>query len=435
MPPLRIFLDALGCRLNQAELERMGAQLRQAGHVLVADPVDCDWAVLNSCAVTHRAVRDGRARIRSIRRANPRARVAVTGCWSTLEAAEVEALPGVALLVPNEHKHDLPARLGASPSPSPTAREPLPGPRRRARAFVKVQDGCDQACAYCTTTLARGPSRSVPVERVLADLRAAARGGAREAVITGVQLSGWGTDLPGQPTIGDLLDALLAAPLPLRIRLSSLEPWSLPEDLFERWSDRRLCRQLHLPFQAGCDATLARMRRPYRRAQAEALLRRARAIIPGLALSTDVLVGFPGETEAEFAETLSWLDDLALVDAHVFTYSPRPGTAAARLPDPVPPAVAKQRRLELLEVVQSSRRAFLRGLVGETLEVVWVAGRAGTSGGWRLEGVTEHGVRVFAESLENLWSLASSVRILALEGRLLAGEIVDPHPSKGRPTQ
>jgi len=426
MTPLRIHLDALGCRLNQAEIERMAAAFRGSGHAMVAKPEDCDWVVLNSCCVTHRAVRDSRARVRALHRANPRARIAITGCWSTVDEAAARALPGVALLVPNECKDELPALLGGAAGPATRVREPIPGPKRRARAFLKVQDGCDHACAYCITTVARGPSRSVPAAEVLADLRAAERGGAREVVLTGVQLADWGKDLPGSPRIADLLDTLLGRPSQVRIRLSSLEPWGLPEGLFGRWADPRLCRQLHLPFQSGCDATLARMRRPYRRAEAKALVARARRAIPDLALSTDVLVGFPGETDAEFAQTLAWLDGLALADAHVFTFSPRPGTPAAKLPDAVSSAVARERRLAVAALVARSRRAFLEGLLGRSAEAIWVAAKVLDDGAWRLQGVTDRGVRVRAHASMDLWSRADHVRLDGVEPWGMRASILSP---------
>ena len=411
---MRVYLDCLGCRLNQAELERMAAQLRAAGCELVPSAEDCEQVVLNTCTVTHRAARDSRARVRQLHRANPSARIAVTGCWSTLEAQAAAALPGVQLVVPNAEKDQLAALL-CQDQGRPRARLPIPGSRRRARAFLQIQDGCDQACAYCLTTQARGPSRSTPLRTIVAELRAAEAGGALEAVLCGVQLSDWGRVLPGSPNLSSLLDTLLASSAIPRLRLSSLEPWGLPTDLFQRWTDARLCRQLHLPLQSGCDATLARMARPYRRAQASELIRQARAWIPELALSTDILVGFPGETEAEFTQTLAWLAQLNLADAHVFTFSPRPGTRAASMPDPVPSAVARERRLAVMEQVERSRRRYRQRLIGTTQAVLWVSARADDGGTWQLGGLTDHGVPVRATAGADLWNQLSPVRLLRQE--------------------
>ncbi len=418
MSGLRVYLDSLGCRLNQAEIEDLAGQLRAAGHRLVPSVEAADWAVLNSCAVTGKAARDSRARLLRLHRLAPHVRIAVTGCWSTVDPAAAAGLDGVALVVPNRDKRHLAGKLlgaeqaGVEP---PAAHARVPGPRRRARAFLAVQDGCDRACSYCLTTIARGPSRSSALDLVLARAQAAEAAGVGELVLCGVQLSSWGRDLPGSPSLADLLDALLVGTDSSRIRLSSVEPWGLPDGLFERWRDPRLCPSLHLPLQAGCDVTLARMARPYRRAQAQAVISEARRHIPDLALSTDLLVGFPGETEAEHSETLAWVRGLALADVHVFTFSPRPGTRAAGMPDPVPRPVARQRRQRILGAVAPARQAYHRALLGCEATALWVAAqRAGD--GWDLRGVTEHGVQVLAHSPQDLWAQRSLVRLEALEG-------------------
>ncbi len=410
----RVFLDSLGCRLNQAEIERIAAELTAAGHTLVPSPEACDWAVVNTCTVTHRADADSRARLRRVHRLNPLARIIATGCWSTVEAAAAAELAGVVHVVPNGDKASIAALLGEPDSP-PGPRAAIPGPRRRARAFLAVQDGCDRACAYCLTTLARGPSRSASAARVVADAQRAETGGAGELVLCGVQLSGWGRDLPGRPHIGDLLDALLDATASPRIRLSSVEPWGLPPDLFERWDNPRLCRQLHLPLQSGCDATLARMGRPYRRDQAAALIASARRRIPQLAVTTDVLVGFPGETEDDHRASLDWLVAVAPADVHVFPYSPRPGTRAARLPEPVPTELARARRREVLDALAPARGAFRQGLSGTGQEVLWVHGASQPGGRWELSGITDHGVPVRAASAAERWGLRDVVQLADVE--------------------
>jgi threonylcarbamoyladenosine tRNA methylthiotransferase MtaB len=411
-----VHLCALGCRLNQAELEGLAAALRAAGHRLVPTPDQADWVVLNTCTVTHRADADSRAMLRRIHRQAPQARIAVTGCWSEVNPSQAADLPGVDLVVSNADKSALAGLLGpVSMGPVEAARAPIPGPRRRARAFLAVQDGCDQACAYCLTTIARGPARSTPLPELLAQAQAAEAGGAGELVVCGVQLSSWGHDLPGRPHLGALLDALLAGTTTSRIRLSSLEPWGLPGDLFARWADPRLCRQLHLPLQSGCDATLARMGRPYRRGDAADLIAQARAHIPQLALTSDVMVGFPGENEAEFAESCAWLEALLLADVHVFTFSPRPGTPAADMPDPVPVPAARKRRQLVLERLAPAREAFRRSLLASTQDVLWVRSAPAPGGGWDLRGLTDHGVPVQARSDRDRWRGRSEV-VLGRDG-------------------
>ena len=418
MSSLRVHLDSIGCRLNQAEIERLASQLRAAGHTLVPTPEACDWAVLNTCTVTGRADADSRARLRRIHRRNPLARVAVTGCWSTVHGELAATFPGVVHVVANGAKDGLVALLGDTSlcaSEDLPPRAAIPGGRRRARAFLAVQDGCDQACAFCLTTVARGSSRSVPTERVLAELNAAEAGGASEVVLCGVQLAAWGRDLPGSPQLGQLLDAVLASAQLARVRLSSLEPWGLVPGLLDRWAQPGLCPQLHLPLQAGCDATLARMGRPHRRSDVDRIVRRARASDPGIAITADILVGFPGETPAEFSEGLVWFEQLGLADAHVFTFSPRPGTRAAKMPDPIDVAVARERRLRVLGAVDPSRRSFRRGLVGRTVDVVWVASTAAAPGRWGLRGITEHGVPVVAEAGEDRWASRERAEVVSVD--------------------
>jgi threonylcarbamoyladenosine tRNA methylthiotransferase MtaB len=423
---LRVYLTALGCRLNQAELESLAAQLRAAGHRLVATAAEADWVVVNSCTVTARADADSRALLRRLGRAAPSARIAVTGCWSAVRPDEAAAQPGVALVVPNSDKAELPALLtGARTTAAPSSpRVPIPGPRRRARAFLKVQDGCDRACAYCLTTVARGPGRSTPLERVLADARAAEEGGAGELLLCGVQLSGWGADLPGRPWLGDLLDAVLEGTRGVRVRLSSVEPWGLPGELFERWESPRLQPSLHLPLQSGCDATLARMGRANRRGDAEAVIAAARGRIPGLALSADVMVGFPGESEAELEESLGWLVGLKLADSHVFGLSPRPGTPAATMPGQHAREVIRQRRARALAALAAQHRAFREGLLGRALPVLWTRTRPVEGGeGWRLEGVCPQGLPVRARAAEDRWGCRDRVRLRALEGGVLLASL------------
>ncbi len=414
--PVRVYLTALGCRLNQAEIERMAARLQAAGHRLVAEPGDADWVVVNSCTVTGRADADSRALLRRLHREAPAARIAVTGCWSTLQAERAAASPGVALVVANRDKESLVERIAPGVGAAEGAREAIPGPRRRARAFLAVQDGCDRACAFCLTTQARGPSRSSSMASVVASARAAEAGGAQELVLCGVQLAAWGRDLPGRLSLADLVEALLAGTEQARLRLSSLTPWGLPEGLLYSWRHPRLCPSLHLSLQSGCDATLARMARGGDRASAAALIERARDVIPGLAVSADLLVGFPGETEGELEETLAWVEALDLADAHVFGFSPRPGTVAATLHGQVPGDRIRARRAAVLAVVEGTRRRFRAALVGEHADVIWVGHRVQDDGSFLLQGVDERGVPVRALADQDRWGQRERVRIVGLDG-------------------
>ena len=423
---MKVYLDTVGCRLNQAEIERMAREFRAAGHTLVGVPEEADLVVLNTCAVTQAAVADSRQKARQAARAGAKALV-LTGCWATLEPQAAAALPAVTQVVPNPHKDRLvPQVLGLSPQAfdlEPIAREPLPGARLRTRAFVKVQDGCDNRCTFCVTTLARGPGRSRPVAEVLADVRAALRGGAQEVVLTGVHLGSWGHDLTPPRTLRHLVQAVLRETEVPRLRLSSLEPWDLDEAFFALWEDPRLARHLHLPLQSGSAATLRRMARKTTPEAFARLVETARRLIPEVAITTDVMVGFPGETEAEFAESLAFVRQMAFAGGHVFTYSERPGTAAAHMPNPVPHAVRKARNAQMRAVLEESARRYRQRFVGRTLTVLWESAAALGPQGWRLQGITDNYLRVRATAPRNLWNRLTPVRLLRVQDGLLEGQL------------
>ncbi len=416
---MKIYLDTIGCRLNQAEIERMAREFRAAGHELVASPAEADLAVVNTCAVTGPAVADSRQRIRRLARAGV-PRIVATGCWATLEPERAAALPAVDTVVPNPRKDVLvPTLLGLPPERfdlEPIAREPIPGSRARTRAFIKVQDGCDNRCTFCITTVARGPGRSRPVAEVLADIRAALRGGAQEVVLTGVHLGSWGHDFTPPSHLRHLVQAVLRETAVPRLRLSSLEPWDLDAAFFALWEDRRLAPHLHLPLQSGSASVLRRMARKTTPEAFARLVETARRLIPEVAITTDVIVGFPGETEKEFAETLAFVEAMDFAGGHVFTYSERPGTAAATMPRPVPLPVRKARNAALRRVLAASAARYRRRFIGRTLTVLWESAEMQPEGGFLLRGMSGHGLRVEARAAENLWNRLTPVKVLAAEG-------------------
>src|SRR5688500_6383067 len=266
---MKIYLDTIGCRLNQAEIESMALQFRVAGHEIVASANMADMAVVNTCAVTNDAASESRSKIRQIGRAGVNEIIA-TGCWATLQQKEAASLPNVLQVVSNANKDSLVADTKLQPSSlnlypfdsEPISRQPLPGLHRRTRAFIKVQDGCDNHCTFCITTVARGEGRSRPLADVILDVRSALEGGAKEIVLTGVHLGSWGYDFsdPFNADSGNYLSDLIRAILNEtdvpRLRLSSLEPWDLNEEFFLLWEDKRLMPHLHLPLQYGCESTL-----------------------------------------------------------------------------------------------------------------------------------------------------------------------------------
>ncbi len=425
---MKVYLDTVGCRLNQSEIEAMARQFRAAGHTLVASPREADLVVVNTCAVTQKAVADSRKLIRRVARAGAGA-IAVTGCWVSLDPQSARALPGVRWVVPNLEKDRLVATVLNLPQETfdlePVERTPLPGLRLRTRAFIKVQDGCDLRCTFCITTVARGPSRSRPVEDVVRDVKAALQGGAQEIVLTGVHLGAWGKDFDPPMHLKDLVAILLRRlPIP-RLRLSSLEPWDLPEDFFELWEDPRLCRHLHLPLQSGSASVLRRMARRTTPESYARLVETARRFIPDVAITTDIIVGFPGETEAEFEESLAFVRAMDFAGGHVFTYSERPGTAAARMPHPVPHRVRKERNARMRAVLEESAARYRRRFLGRTLTVLWEAASTLGPQGWTLTGLTDNYLRVQALAPENLWNRLTPVRLLRENGHdTLIGEIL-----------
>jgi threonylcarbamoyladenosine tRNA methylthiotransferase MtaB len=423
---MKIFLDTIGCRLNQAELESLARQFREAGHEIVATATDADLAVINTCTVTVEAASDSRAAIRRASRMGA-GEVVVTGCWATLEPDNAAELPGVHKIVPNLQKDTLAADLLGLPKEffdlEPLSRQPLPGLHARTRAFIKAQDGCDNACTFCITTVARGASHSRPLDHILADVQSALNGGTKEIVLTGVHLGSWGLDFPTPQRLADLVFTLLARTSIPRLRLSSLEPWDLEADFFSLWQDGRLCRHLHLPLQSGSKTVLKRMRRKTTPASFAALVQAARTAIPEVAITTDVIVGFPGETETEFSETLEFIKSMNFAGGHVFTYSARPGTPAARMKLQIPHEIRKERNAVLQGVFKEAAWRYRQHFIGRRLPVLWEATDQLSNLGWQLEGLTDNYIRVKATAPEPRWNRLDSVELKENEIDGLRGSI------------
>jgi threonylcarbamoyladenosine tRNA methylthiotransferase MtaB len=426
---MKIHLSSLGCKLNQSEMEALANRLAAGGHQIVATPAEADLCVLNTCAVTHVAAQKSRQALRRLHRENPAARLVATGCYAELVPADLRDLPGVQLVAGNRDKERLAELLdeqdrGLAPAASGLPRSALPVPRFRTRAFVKIQDGCDNACTYCIIHVARGPQWSRPRDQILAEVRAGLAAGYQEIVLTGVHIGAYGRDRGNGGAGGDLWDLvarILAETGVPRLRLSSIEPWDLPERAFRLWDDPRLCRHLHLPLQSGSDATLRRMTRRTNASRFAALVDAAQAAIPDLAVTTDVIVGFPGETEKEFAASLAFVETVGFARVHVFPYSLRPGTPAARMPDQVAPPVKAERAAAMRAVASVGARSFRRRFVGRTLAVLWESCREGEVPVW--SGLTGNYIRVEAASPANLRNTLTATRLLSLVGEGLQGEI------------
>jgi threonylcarbamoyladenosine tRNA methylthiotransferase MtaB len=400
---VKVYLASVGCRLNQSEIETLGRRLLAAGHVLVPDPGQADQAVVNTCAVTRQAAKDGRALVRRIRRSNPQALISVTGCHATLAPGELAALSGAVRIVPNRDKERLLQILDpaaeASPPPydqEPILREFLAGSQANTRAFVKVQDGCDNRCTFCVTTLARGPGRSRALADIIDEIQALAAAGYREAVLTGVHLGSYGRDLGRRHGLAELVRAILHHSDIARLRLSSLEPWDIPPGFFELWQDRRLLPHLHVPLQSGSDRILRRMARRTTCDTFRRLAVQARSLIPGLNLTTDLIVGFPGESEDDHSRSLAFVEEMAFGRLHVFPYSRRPGTAAAEMPGQLPGQVKKQRVRQMIDLGRRLSRAYHAQFEGHLTQVLWEYVVAANGEGLRWTGYTPNYIRVTA---------------------------------------
>ena len=350
---------SLGCRLNLAESETLRGLL--AG--------ESDLVVVNSCAVTAEAVRQTRQAIRRARRERPNARLLVTGCAAEIERSALAAMPEVDGLIANDSKLD-PRSWNVPPAK-------LQPHVAHTRAFVPVQNGCDHACTFCVIPQGRGVSRSLPVVEVLREVERHLDAGAAEVVLTGVDLTSWGGDLPGAPRLGALVSAILSAfPSLMRLRLSSLDGIEIDPELFELIaSEPRVMPHVHLSLQHGHDLILKRMKRRHSRADALNLAERLRARRPDIAFGADLIAGFPTEDAAHHGDNISVVRALGVVHGHVFPYSPRPGTPAARMPQ-VEPAQIKARAAELRAEIEAERTRWLHTLIGIPLAVL--AERDGT---------------------------------------------------------
>lgn len=425
---MNIYLDTIGCRLNQSEIEKIASQFRKSGHQIVSEPAEADLVVVNTCAVTAAAASDSRQKIRQAQKAGAGTIVA-TGCWATLEPENAASLPGVSHVIANNHKDRLVSQILGLPESifdlEPILRERIPGAHQRTRAFIKVQDGCDNFCSFCVTRLARGASHSVPLEDILRDIQAALNAGTKEIVLSGVHLGAWGRDFKENKGLAYLINTILKELPVIRLRLSSLEPWDLDEEFFSLWHDERLCRHLHLPLQSGSAATLRRMVRKTTPDSFANLVEMIRRNIPDIAITTDIIIGFPGETGDEFNESLSFVEQMKFAGGHVFNYSARPQTAAAKLTQITSNAERKNRSLEMRSVLLKSGSEYQQRFLNKTLSVLWEGNWVKDGDRYRMEGLTDNYLKVRAMANANLWNELSQVRIEKAENEYLSGSIVE----------
>ncbi|MGZ5601654.1 MAG: tRNA (N(6)-L-threonylcarbamoyladenosine(37)-C(2))-methylthiotransferase MtaB [Methylobacter sp.] len=427
-----VHLKTLGCRLNEAELETWAQAFQKSGHQITKQAEAAQLIVLNSCAVTQDAARKSRQLIRRIHRDNPQAKLVVSGCYATLNEDEAASLLGVDLIVSNKDKDQLVEKtlselnMDSMPVLSTEPGEISLFTRGRQRAFVKVQDGCRYRCTFCIVTVARGEESSRPVQAVIDEINALHQQGITEVILTGVHLGGYGSDLGNN--LSDLIKAILAeTPLP-RLRLGSLEPWELPGDFFELFNNPRLMPHLHLPLQSGSDTVLRRMARRCKTEEFTAIVSQLRAKIPHFNITTDIIVGFPGETEEEWQDSFNFIKKIGFGHIHIFTYSKREGTKAAGLPGQVNNEVKKQRSRQLHELAEEMKQAFFESNVGNVFPVLWEGySEPLDNGTHRVFGYTPNYLRVGCEISSDVLVENRTINcaITAAEEGYVVGELVE----------
>lgn len=400
------YVENFGCRATQADGAAIERQLETRGLGRAARTADAEVVVLNTCTVTAAADQDARAAIRRIHRENPECKILVTGCYAQRAPDEIAVIPGVTWIVGNSHKHEVgrvvcgdssfislatltPTLHTAEPDTSSLApqasrlvgdifahTELLAAPvfgagADKTRPNLKVQDGCDNRCSFCVIPSVRGHSRSLPLGEVLSQVNALVASGYRELVISGINLGRWGRDFPRPQKFITLVRAILERTALEKLRISSVEPMDWSDELIALVADKaRIANHAHVPMQSGSDAVLRRMFRRYRPWHYAEKIRKIRQAAPDAAIGADVMVGFPGETDAEFEQTRRMVEELPFTYLHVFTYSSRPGTRSAAMKDQVPPPVMKERNRVLRELAARKKREFMQGFVGREVEAI-----------------------------------------------------------------
>lgn len=395
--PVNIHLRALGCRLNEAELESWALEFRAAGHQLVNEASDADVTVINTCAVTREAVRKSRKLINRLRRESPYGKLVVSGCAvSTGEAGTATDL-GIDLLIDNSKKNELVKTVADTlpinimPEGATLPAESALFARNRQRAFIKIQDGCRYRCTYCIVTMARGEEQSRPISDIIDEVNQLHQQGVQEIVLTGVHVGGYGSDI--QSNLTELIHQILQSTDIPRVRFASVEPWDLGDNFFTLFENPRLMPHMHLPLQSGSDPILRRMARRCKTSEFECLVTQARASVPNFNVTTDVIVGFPGESDDHWLETMEFIESIQFGHIHVFSFSPRDGTKAATMANQVAEPLKKKRSAELRELAELQRREFIKQQINSTANVLW-EGRSTREPLSQVFGYTENYTRV-----------------------------------------
>lgn len=397
---MKIALKALGCRLNEAELEQWARDFRSHGHHIITEPEEADIIVLNSCAVTLEAGKKSRKLLNRLYRTNPEARLVVTGCYASLNQDEVAATLGVDLVVSNAEKDKLASIVSekfAIKIMPLIAMEPDQTSlfiRGRHRAFIKIQDGCRYRCTYCIVTIARGEEDSRSEVDIIDEINSLYQQGVQEIVLTGVHVGGYGSD--NNSSLYALVSKILSETDIPRLRFASVEPWDLPSEFFSLFENSRLMPHMHLPIQSGADSVMRRMSRRCKTAEFSELVKQARRVVPDFNVTTDIIVGFPGESEAEWQQSLEYVESVGFGHLHVFSFSPREGTKAATLANPIIDSVKKQRSAEMRLLGDRMKREFYKNQVGQSVDVLWERAKPSETGELVISGYSPNYMKIHA---------------------------------------
>ncbi len=402
---MKIALDTLGCKLNQAETERLARQFLEAGHCLVHHATGADVYILNTCTVTSTADSKARRWLRLAHRRNPEARLVVTGCYAQRRPNELARIEGVSLVVGNDEKPRLLQLLQDTGCPVSPASLSSYSPVLRTRTFINIQDGCSRSCSYCIVPQVRGREKSQPADDVIAEVKKRVNEGYQEVILTGTEIGVYhdGIDIKG------LLGRILTETGVSRIRLSSLQPREISAELLDLWRDSRLCPHFHLSLQSGSNRVLQRMRRSYSITDYERIVYRIREMVPDVAITTDIVVGFPGETEEEFAESFAFCRKLQFARMHVFAYSARPGTEASRMSGQINAKVKGERSREMSTLAEQSADNFQERFLGQVMSVLW---EAKSDGVW--SGFTGNYIKAYTKSNDDLTNKLLPVELVKL---------------------
>ena len=404
---MNVFLTSLGCRLNEAELQTWSSDFSEFGIQTTSSQEDADLIVINTCAVTGEASRKSRQTIRRFHRKNPTAKIIITGCYATLEKSEAEAILGVDLVVNNKNKAQLPQlakellEWSSMPYAATEPAESAIFSRNRERAFIKIQDGCRYRCTYCIVTIARGEEESRTTPSIVDEINALSDQGVQEIVLTGVHVGGYGTDI--DTNLYDLVVAILEKTNVPRIRFASVEPWDLPDDFFDLFKNTRLMPHMHLPIQSGSNRILKKMSRRCKSETFLELVKLARSVVPSFNITSDIIVGFPGEEDEDFSLSKKIVELAQFGRVHTISYSKREGTKAAGLPNQINDTIKKARSIEMHQLSKVTRNDVVSEMVGTVCSVLWEGqGKRMGNGGVRYYGYTPNYHKVFVETDQTL---------------------------------